>query len=126
MTRCAVHSILQVAWKRLERNEMMTETVKVTSQGVLVPRPLIQAWGDIDEVEIEQRPGAIVIKPKERSSAKLRERMLQEMKAAGLINELRGTPPPRVSAKERARLAKVLSRGKPLSEIIIEDREDRA
>jgi hypothetical protein len=103
----------------------MTETVKVTSEGVLVPRPLIQAWGDIQEVEIEQRPDAIVITPKARPSES-RERMLQEMKAAGLIVELRGTPPPRVSVEERARLAKVLSRGKPLSEIIIEDREDRA
>jgi hypothetical protein len=31
-----------------------------------------------------------------------------------------------VSSEERARLAKKLSHGKPLSEIIIEDREDRA
>jgi len=29
--------------------------VKVTSQGVLVPRPLLAAWGDVGEVEIEQR-----------------------------------------------------------------------
>ena len=104
----------------------MTETVKVTSQGVLVPRPMIQAWGDIQEVEIEQRPDAIVITPKGTSSASLRERMLREMKAAGLVEELRGAPPPNVSAEERARLAKVLGRGRPLSEIIIEDREDRA
>ena len=43
----------------------MTETVKVTSQGVLVPRSLIQAWGDIQEVEIEQRPDAIIIRPRD-------------------------------------------------------------
>jgi antitoxin component of MazEF toxin-antitoxin module len=104
----------------------MTETVKVTSQGVLVPRLLIQAWGDIQEVEIEQRPDALVIKPKRRSSAQSREKMIEEMKAAGLIEELHGAPPPKVSAEERARLAKILSQGKPLSEIIIEDREDRA
>jgi hypothetical protein len=87
---------------------------------------MIQAWGDIQEVEIEQRPDAIIITPIGKSTAKLRERMLQEMKAAGLIEELRGTPPPNVSAEERARLAKVLNRGRPLSEIIMEDREDRA
>jgi antitoxin component of MazEF toxin-antitoxin module len=104
----------------------MTETIQVTSQGVLVPRPLLQAWGDIQEVEVEQRPDAIVIKPKARSLTRSREQMLQGMKAAGLVEELRGTPPPRVSAEERARLAKILSHGKPLSEIIIEDREDRA
>jgi hypothetical protein len=103
----------------------MTETIKVTNQGVLVPRPLLQAWGDIEEVEVEQRPDAIVIKPKSPALARSREQMLKEMKAAGLIQELHGTPPPKVSAKERARLAKKLGQGKPLSEIIIEDREDR-
>jgi hypothetical protein len=104
----------------------MTETIQVTSEGVLVPRPLLQAWGDIEEVEVEQRPDAIVIKPKASAVTRSREQMLQEMRTAGLIQELRGTPPPRVSAKERARLAKILGQGKPLSEIIIEDREDRA
>ena len=104
----------------------MTETVKVTSQGVLVPRPLIQAWGDIQEVEIEQRPDAIVIKPKGQPVVGPRDRIIEEMKAAGLIDELPWKPSPGVSAEERARLAKALSKGKPLSEIIIEDREDRA
>ena len=104
----------------------MTETVKVTSQGVLVPRPLIQAWGDIQEVEIEQRPDAIIIKPKGQLAVQLRERIISEMKAAGLIENLPWAPPPVVSAEKRARLAKALSRGKPLSEIIIEEREDRA
>jgi hypothetical protein len=106
--------------------DVMTETAKVTAQGVLVPRPLIQAWGDILEVEIEQRPHAIIIRPKTQPTTDLRERMLTQMKAAGLIEELRGPPPPQVSAQERARLAKLLAQGKPLSEIIIEDREDRA
>ena len=104
----------------------MTETVKVTSQGVLVSRSLIQAWGDIQEVEIEQRPDAIIIKPKGQLAVQLRERIISEMKAAGLIENLPWAPPPVVSAENRARLAKALSRGKPLSEIIIEEREDRA
>jgi len=51
---------------------------------------------------------------------------VSEMKAAGLIKDLPWTQPPAVSSEERARLAKKLSHGKPLSEIIIEDREERA
>ena len=104
----------------------MTETVKVTMQGVLVPRPMIQAWGDVQEVEIEQRPDAIVIKPKGRPASQLRERIIADMKAAGLIEDLPWVAPATVSAEERARLAQAMSRGKPLSEIIIEEREDRA
>ncbi len=49
-----------------------------------------------------------------------------EMKAAGLVEDLPWTHLPVVSPQERARLAKKLSYGKPLSEIIIEDRADRA
>ena len=100
--------------------------VKVTSQGVLVPRPLIASWGDVEEVEIEQHADAIIIKPKAQHPDRLRAQIVSEMKAAGLIEELPWTQPPAVSPEERARLAKKLSRGKPLSEIIIEDREDRA
>jgi len=100
--------------------------VKVTPQGVLVPRPLIMAWGDIQEVEIEQHANAIVIKPKTGRAGQLQAQIVSEMKAAGLIEDLPWAQPPVVSSEERARLAKKLSHGKPLSEIIIEDREDRA
>ena len=100
--------------------------VKVTPQGVLVPRPLITAWGDIQEVEIEQRPHAIIIKPKANRVSQLHAQIVSEMKAVGLIEDLPWAQPPVVSPEERARLAKKLSHGKPLSEIIIEDREDRA
>ena len=48
------------------------------------------------------------------------------VKAAGLVEDLPWASPPVVSAAERARLAKALGQGKPLSEIIIEEREDRA
>jgi len=56
----------------------------------------------------------------------LRAQIVSEMKAAGLVEELPWSQPPPVSSEERARLAEKLSHGKPLSEIIIEDREDRA
>lgn len=100
--------------------------VKVTPQGVLVPRPLITAWGDVQEVEIEQRSNAIIIKPKANHANQLHAQIVSEMKAAGLIEDLLWAQPPVVSAEERTRLAKRLSRGKPLSEIIIENREGRA
>jgi len=100
--------------------------VKVTPQGVLVPRPLITAWGDVQEVEIQQHADVIEIRPKTNRSHQLRARIVSEMKAAGLIEDLPWAQPPAVSSEERARLAKKLSPGKPLSEIIIEDREDRA
>jgi hypothetical protein len=87
---------------------------------------LIEGWGDIQEVEIERRADAIIIKPKGQYTDHLHERVIKEMKAAGLIEELPWAHPPVIPAEERARLAKTLSTGKPLSEIIIEEREDRA
>jgi hypothetical protein len=104
----------------------MTETVKVTAQGVLVPRPLIEGWGDIQEVEIEQRSDAIIIRPKGQYTGHVHERVIEGMKAAGLIEDLPWAHPPVIPAEQRVHLAKRLSQGKPLSEMVIEDREDRA
>ncbi|MCX6030863.1 MAG: hypothetical protein NT169_16405 [Chloroflexi bacterium] len=95
---------------------------RVTQRGVLVPRALIRAWGNIQEVEIEQRPDAVVIKPKAAHAGDLRGQVVSKMEAAGLIEKLPWPQPPRVSAEVRARLAEKLSRGKPLSEIVLEDR----
>ena len=99
--------------------------VKITDEGVLIPHPLLEDWGDVEEVEIEQRADALVVKPKADSSS-LHNRIVNEMKAAGLIEELPWTPPLAVSAEARARLTEKLSQGQPLSELILEDREDRA
>ena len=100
--------------------------VKVTPQGVLVPRPLITTWGDVEEVEIEQHADVIVIRPKPNHTRQSHAHIVSEMKMAGLVEDLPWAQPPVVSPEERARLAKELSHGKPLSEIIIEDRQDRA
>ena len=48
------------------------------------------------------------------------------MKDTGLVEDLARPTLPIVPAEERSRLAKVSGLGGPLSEIIIEDREDRA
>jgi hypothetical protein len=90
---------------------------------VLVPRPLIAAWGDVEEVEIEQRAHALIITPKDHQADPLRARITGEMKAAGLIEDLPWAQPREVSPVERARLAEKLGHGKPLTEIILEDRE---
>lgn len=98
---------------------------KVTSQGVLIPRPLLTAWGEIEEVEIEQHSDAIIIKPKSVPARSPRAEIVREMKAVGLVEALPWPLPAAVPPKERTRLARKLSQGKPLSEIIIEEREDR-
>jgi hypothetical protein len=100
--------------------------IKVTAQGVLVPRPLLAAWGDIEEVEIEQRADAIIIKPKDTQTPPVGEQIVREMKADGLVETLPWAQPPTVSDEERARLAQKLSHGEPLSGFIIEEREEHA
>ncbi len=105
----------------------MTSTVmKVTSQGVLVPTSMLAAWGDVDQVEIEQREDAIIITPKESQGASVGEQIVRQMKADGLVETLPWKQPPTVSPEKRAELAEKLSGGKPLSEVIIEGREERA
>ena len=66
------------------------------------------------------------ITPRGSAAAQLRERIIDELKAAGLVEDLPWTPPPAVSESERARLATMLGKGKPLSKIIIEERENHA
>ncbi|MBU0490248.1 MAG: hypothetical protein KKA73_10800 [Chloroflexi bacterium] len=105
---------------------MAVVKAKITARGVLVPRSLLPAWGDVQEVEIEQRAGAIIIRPPARRSDPLHTRIVREMKAAGLVEELGWPAPPGVSAEARACLAKKLGQGQPLSELVIADREDRA
>jgi hypothetical protein len=95
-------------------------------EGVLIPHPLVEAWGDIQEVEIEQRADALLVKPKVDRTNRLRDRIVDEMKTAGLIEDLPWVRPPEVSTEARARLAEKLGHGQPLSELILEDREEHA
>jgi hypothetical protein len=67
----------------------------------------------------------IIVKPKTDHANRLHAQIVSEMKAVGLIEDLPWAQPPVISSEERARLAKKLSHGKPLSEIIIEDRLNR-
>jgi hypothetical protein len=105
---------------------MTVVAAKVTSRGVLVPRALIAGWGDVREVEIEKHADTVVIRPRLSEAAPWRAQVISKMKAAGLIEEAHWPEPPAVSPEERVRLAEKLSHGKPLSELIMEDREEYA
>ena len=98
----------------------MSATAQMTEQGLLLPHTMLQNWG---EVEVIQRPTYIIIKP--RRSDQPGEQLVQEMRAAGLIVDLPGPPPPIITTQERAALAQRLSQGRSLSEIVIEERADR-
>ncbi len=65
--------------------------------------------------------------PKKSKSLSERERALRALIAAGLVRPSKNSSRAirRVSAKRRAELAKAFSKGKPLSEIVIEDRGER-
>jgi hypothetical protein len=95
-------------------------TVRLTEDGLLVPRAMLQDW---EEIEIVQRSTYLIIKPRQQNGQ--REQLIQEMKEAGLIVELHGQRPSVVTPQERAALAQRLSKGRPLSEIVIEERAER-
>jgi hypothetical protein len=105
---------------------MVVVAAKVTSRGVLVPRSLIATWGNVREVEIERHADTVIIRPKPAEAAPWRGQILDEMKTAGLIEGLSWPEPPVVSLEARAYLAEKLSQSKPLSELIMEDREEYA
>lgn len=65
-----------------------------------------------------------MIHPKS-TRADTRAQVRQVLRTAGLLYEPDWETPPPVSPEERARLAQKLGQGRPLSEIIIEEREDR-
>ena len=98
-------------------------SLKVTPQGVWVPRALVPGGDEVQEVEIEQRADVLIIKPRLHDTGGLRAEIVRDMKAAGLIEDLTWARPPVVSAEERARLAMKLGQGQPLSEVIIGERD---
>ena len=105
---------------------MVVVAAKVTPRGVLVPRSLIATWGNVREVEIERHADTVIIRPKPAEVAPWRGQVISKMKAAGLIEDLSWPEPLVVSPEARARLTEKLSLGKPLSELIMEDREEYA
>lgn len=101
-----------------------TIIVQKTPQGLLIPSDALGDW-HAKEFEAVWDKREIVIRIKS-TPADARARVRQTLRAAGMLYEPRWAPPPPVSAEERARLAKKLAGGRPLSETIIAEREDRA
>lgn len=101
----------------------MSRTITaIYADGVL--RPLAPL--DLPEqaqVEIEVRQ----VKLPATTGSDERRRIHQALVAAGLVRERPAAPAPAhpLSAEERERLGRVFAAGKPLSEIIIEEREGR-
>jgi len=95
--------------------------VKITEEGLFLPR---QAYQDLGEVEVLRHPDYILIKSKAISNRGLRDQVTEVLREAGLLVEPTWERPPTVPPEERAALARKFSTGRPLSEIIIEEREE--
>ena len=100
-----------------------TIPVQVTDSGLLIPHEALEGL-DRDELEAVREQDQIVIRPKPHPIDE-RGRVTQVLREAGLLYELDWEQPPPVPERERARLARKLASGPPLSEEIIADREDR-
>jgi len=103
-----------------------TITTQIVPQGLLVPRSAFGEWLERG-VETVKEKEQIVIRPKSAIPDE-REQVLQILEEAGLLLPPEPLPAAHVpiSAEERAKLSRKFSVGRPLSELIIEDREDRA
>ena len=103
-----------------------TIAVQMTSRGLLIPRASLGDWS-AKELEAVWEEKAIVIRPSRSASTPVgtRPQVRHMLREAGMLYETGWEMPPPVSSEERARLAKKLAQGQPLSEIIIADREDR-
>jgi hypothetical protein len=95
--------------------------VKITEEGLLLPR---QVYQDLGEVEVLRRPDYILIESKVISNRGLRAQVTEILRKAELLVEPAWERPPTVPPEERAELARKFSIGRPLSEIIVEEREE--
>jgi hypothetical protein len=97
---------------------------EVTPQGLLIPRSALQEWLE-QEIEVIKEQQRIIIQPKSAPRTE-RERVLQILEATGLLlppeSPLDHKP---LSARQLDDLAQKFAAGRPLSEIIIEDRGRR-
>jgi hypothetical protein len=101
-----------------------TINAQMTPQGLLIPRAALGDWR-MEDLEVIQEQQAIIIRPR-LAASDTRAQVRQILSAAGMLYQPDWEIPPHVSSEERARLAKKLAQGLPLSEIIIADRGDRA
>jgi hypothetical protein len=100
-----------------------TITLQKTSKGLLIPRTALGDW-DRQELEAVWEEEQIVIRPKATAASGTRPQVRQILREAKLLYEPNWEQPPVVSSEERAELAQKLAGDPPLSEIIINDRQD--
>lgn len=97
---------------------------RLEPQGLLIPRSALRDW-ETQELEVVWEPEVVIVRPKVNAVAS-RDQVRTILREAGMLYKPNWETPPPVSAEERAYLAKKLSQGRPLSEIVIEERDDRA
>ena len=88
-----------------------------------VPTISLGDW-EREELEAVREKQAIIIRPKP-ASGDTRPHVRQVLRRAAKAYEPDWETPSPVSSEERARLAKKLAQGQPLSKLVIADREDR-
>ena len=103
-----------------------TIATQITPQGLLVPRSALGDWLELG-VETIREKEQIVIRPRSYEQDE-RKDVIRILEEAGLLLPPEPLPASHVtiSTQERADLARKFGVGRPLSEIIIEDRADRA
>jgi hypothetical protein len=94
---------------------------KMTSEGLLIPRDALQGWDEVDVIKEEDE--RITVRPQTSTDQQKRALAIQALRDDSLLADLDWDPAqPPATPEERAELAKKLSTGRPLSEIIIEER----
>jgi hypothetical protein len=102
-----------------------TIAVQMTPEGLLVPHAAVAGW---TEIEVIKRDQQIVIRPKRVSAQQEWETMVQALRQARLTSPLADTLSQQaapISPARRAELAQAMAVGRPLSEIVIEERAER-
>jgi hypothetical protein len=103
-----------------------TVATQITPDGLLVPRSALGEWLERG-VEAVKENEQIIIRPRPVEPDE-REEVIRILEEAGLLLPPEPLPVSHVtiSGQERAELTRKFGVGRPLSEIIIEDRADRA
>jgi hypothetical protein len=99
---------------------------QLTAAGLLIPRAALYGWQDKD-IEVVRDGRRIIIQPKS-GAAHERERVLSVLETAGLLLPKDALSPDHtpVTPAERTELGGKFNEGRPLYEIVIEERDDRA
>jgi hypothetical protein len=111
----------KIAHSEKDINMQMQLTIQLTSQGLFIDHPLIREWLE-EGLEVIKDNKGVLIRPKVPALTE-RERVLQILEAEGMKFFNPDWPPsPPLSKSEFIELAQKFSVGRPLSEILIEER----